>query len=107
MRPTSQDLELQCRLYHIGLVHAPMPSLVSHLAADETRSRVWLETCGTHTRVCEYKDDLACDEHGPRSTSVAIVSMVRLHCNNHASYRSGRVASAFGFAAMVDSSKYM
>jgi hypothetical protein len=21
-----------------------------------------------YTRVCEYKDDLACDEHGPHST---------------------------------------
>ena len=47
------------------------------------------------TRVCEHKDDLACDEHGPRSTSVVIMPVVRLNSlnYNHASWWSGRVAS--------------
>lgn len=94
MQSTSQDLQSKRRLYHICLVHAPMPSLVSHLAADEIRSRIWRETFGTHefTSVCEHKDDLACDEHGPHSTSVVIMPMVRLN-HNHASWWSGRVAS--------------
>ena len=106
--PTSQDLELPAPAsYHIGLVHAPMPSLVSHLAAEESRNPIshFGVRHVARTRVCEHKDDLACDEHGPHSTFVAIVSMVRLNCNNHASWWSGRIASAFGFAAMVESSK--
>ena len=98
VHPTSQDLQSQSRLRHICLVHAPMPSLVSHLAAEEhsiSDLAFWRETCGTHagTRVCEHKDDLACDEHGPHSTSFAILSMVRLNCNIHSSCWSGRIAS--------------
>ena len=72
-------------------------SRISQLTVDETRSRIWRETCDTHdsTSVCEHKDDLACDEHGPRSTSVVIMPVVRLNSlnYNHASLWSGRVAS--------------